>query len=1057
MEDYTPLTKSRVDNLIDRRRDESDARDIIKEVERLGSFEGQHRYRWIWELIQNARDEAGDGVEVICLKEGDRFIFKHNGKPFFSDHLIALTLRSSTKPLDNSNGNAGKFGTGFVTSHLLNKRVKVTGVHQNEEGQRRFIHTLNRTPTDLPQMMESLALSIQNIREIDKITPEEITDPWNCFEYELSPACADIASGGIKQLELNLTFALLINRNSLKSVKIIEENKSRTLRIHITTNTVGDINFVQLVNDSVPESKIGLLYKEYGKLIIAIPAEVQNDKYNLIAIGESAHLFKELPLIGTEDFTIPNIIQHGDFKPTEPRDGVRTKHVSQDENDVDPIGKSNRDAFVDYINAFPNFISQLVNGEVQHLHLLAESGFPQDPDKNYSSKWLKNDLQNPIRKELLKYKLVKTAGGQAILIGEAYFPYCQDALIKDLHSLLAALFPDKVPDEGSYLDWTRIISQENENWPANIMVDIEKLVKTITGIDTISEQLKTIEAVNEWLQNLVWLLEQSQNERLGNEYPIYPTQAGSLSLQNDVFKEVDLDDQFKFISKGLGRDLQSELLPKNFKSKFVQEFDIKEFLNDMNGTIGTLKVEAATEEQIQAIIDICCTFKPSRAERREVWFDLLNRLLPNKVKGKVVLEFKEDYNWDSAEKWTLKMVSLLIQEAGKLETFIEEHFDEEATALKWLNDFLAFVYRNEENKIALEQNIILTQDGIFKKYTDKIYQENNSLEFEPLLKKLFKNQSGFEDPASFLVYKGIFNTNLRITDVSILTRPIDDLFKDSSVEDKVKEGLEYHDLFMALKEFTESERGAKLFPLFTEKQPILFIKAFGAGSSVGRLMKIRKPIEEMEKLAALSLSADQLKQLDDAAKSIGNVQSLIDKANQMAEYAEEVRWRQDVGAAAEQAFLDALAEAHPHFIEPENPDNGKDFVIRIGSLEYSIEIKSAIENKESVKMSLRQGEDASKEIGHYSLCVISRPFGTLTTKDQFVKKAKFVTDIGEQIGDKVINWRTGLSKIESADNVSVELDSKNGYVNVRKATWDDGGIDFDSFIIVLKKYFKIIE
>ncbi|WP_113664326.1 sacsin N-terminal ATP-binding-like domain-containing protein [Pedobacter nanyangensis] len=1047
---------SRVDNIINSRRDESDARDIIKEVERLGLFEGQHRFRWIWELVQNARDEAGEGVEIVCTQAADVFTFEHNGKPFKSDHLVALTLRSSTKPLDNSGGSAGKFGTGFVTTHLLNKCVKISGVHLNEEGIRRFEHYLDRRPTDIEPMMRNLGDSIQSIRKIDALPPETPTDLWNRFEYGLSEGGKEIAAGGIRQLEINLAFSLLINSEKIKSVRVQEDGVSRTLSIKDHKDVFGLVSFVKLLDDTKPEGAFGLLYKVYGDLIVAMPANFINNRYYLTAAGESARLFKELPLIGSEDFAIPNIIQHEKFKPTEPRDGVRTKMVlRENEDDVDPVGDANRSAFKDYVNAFPNFLDELIVGEVQNLHLMAETSFPLNPEKIYSSKWLSEELQDKLRAVLLTHRLVKTMQGDSILIGEAIFPASPSQHEESLHELISELYPTKTPDTESFRDWSRILSHEPENWPDGIRIGIDALVEKITGVEMLSDQLKDFNAIVPWLQKLVSYLEETQNESLGRDFAIYPNQAGGLQKEIDIFHETKLENQFKLISEGLGRDLSEELLPKSFKAKYVQEFDIKEFLSDMNNTIGMLNVEAATETQTQAIIQICCTFKRSRAEKREAWFDLLHRLMPEKAKEKVYIDLEEEYSWDTAEKWTLKWVSLLIQRSCKLEKFVEDYFKEESDAIDWLNDFLKFVHRNEETKTALENNIIPTQDGVFRKYEDNIYREDKHETFLPLLKSLYKKQVGFSDPASFLIHKDILNSNLRSNDVSILTRPLDDIFKDVSVEEKVKEGHEYHDLFMTLKELIEHEFWAKMFPLFSEKQPVLFIKAFGAGSSIGRLMKIRKPIEEMEKLAALSLTADQLKQLDDAAKTIGNVQQLIDKANQMAETAEEIRWRQDVGDAAEKAFLEAISEAHPHFAQPENPDNGRDFIIRIGADEYSIEIKSAIIGKESVKMSLKQGEEAERDCKHYALCVINRPFGTFTTKEQFINNARFVTDIGYQIGDKVRKWREGLSKIETNENVSVALDNKNGYVNIRKTTWEDGSIDFSAFIELLKVYFNL--
>jgi hypothetical protein len=931
--------------------------------------------------------------------------------------------------------------------------VTIKGIHENEEGHRKFEHTIDRTKLDLDGMMNSLLASIQNIRKIDALPGEDTTDQWNGFEYLLFSSGNEIAEGGITQLELNLAFTLYINKELIESVKIIGYGQDRILKINQKDNAIGDINFIQLIVNDSPDGKSGLLLKEYGDLIIAIPVKYQHDRYQLQPINGGAHLFKELPLIGTEDFAIPNIIQHKHFLPTEPRDGIRTKRATEDESEADPVADQNRTALADYTSAFPDFLTILVNGNVDNLHLLAQSGLPVNTESYYGKNWLTNNLQKKLREAILEKKLVSTQAGCPILIKDALFPYCPPEHLHKFYKLLSAVFAERTPNECSYHEWFTIISQERENWPEGILIDVSNLIDKINK-ETLLKQLQTPDAVNNWLQDLISYLEDSQNERLGIEKAIYPNQYGDLSLQNEIFKEINIHDNLKSISKGLGRDLKKELLPKGFKASFVQNFNLKEFLDSMNSTIGNLKIETATDEQVNAIFNICCLFEPSRAPRREAWFDILHRFQPLKVKEKSTIILEEKYNWDSAELWALKKVSHLIQTSVNLQTFTDNYFKDESEALVWLNDFIAFVLRNDENKVALDYAIILTQDQVFKRYTDSIYQEEAPELFTKELKELFKQQEGFSDPGSFLIHRSIYHESLRKSDVSILTTPIDDLFKRKDIEDQVKEGLTYHKLFVALKELTEDDKWAKRFQFFYEKQPILYIKAFGAGSSVGRLLKIKKPIDEIEKLASLSLTAEQLKKLDDAAKMIGNPQSLLDKAQELANTAEEIRWRQEVGGAAESAFLQALKDAHPKFADTQNPDNGRDFVIKIGDKEYSIEIKSAIENKESVKMSLHQGEEASKNKNNYALCVISRPAGTVTNREQFIEKAKFVTNIGYQVGDKITAWRQGLEQIELNENVSVQLDNKTGFVNIRKATWESGD-NFSGFIVTLKVYFGL--
>jgi hypothetical protein len=1056
MESIKNTEDTHVDDLIKQRRDESDARDIIKEVERLASFEGVYLYRWIWELIQNARDEAGDGVEIKCKIDEEGFKFMHNGQPFKTEHLIALTLRSSTKPLDGAQGNAGKFGTGFVTTHLLNKFVTIDGVHENKAGRRRFTHTLDRSSADLVKMMQSLSNGIQNIRVIDKSPQEIISDPWNTFHYVLNNTSTSIAKGGLLQLTRNLAFALLVNEETIKSVTVEDAGIISSLRIKKSENVFGTISFLQVVNANDDEITEGLLYHIYGKLIVASPARRFEDHFELLPLNGAARLFKELPLIGSEDFVSPNVIQHEDFMPTEPRDGVRTKMSKEIESEVDVIAEKNRAALKDYIKIFPDFLQQLISGKVHKIHLLANTGLPSDPNKYYGRDWLVTEIQEKIRETLLGQNLVMTVSGDNIRIQDAYFPKADDDVRPILHELLAELFPEKTPSSASYEDWNLMISSDPESWPSDIMIDITALVKIVDDKDLLVTRLKANKAVNDWLQKVICFLETTQNERLATEHALYPSQSGIFQKQKEIFHEVDLDPQFKKIAANLGRNVADELLPEGFKGTFVLNFNVKEFLNDINNTIGQLKFSEVTEQKVQAIFDICSTFESAKAPRRDAWYDLLVRLFPEKISSRVPIDLKEDYSWDSAEKWALKYVALLIERAISLETFVQTYFKSETNVFEWLNDFISFVYRNDENKVVLEQRIILTQDGFFKRYDDTLCREDKSANFLPELKKAFKEHCGLGDPQSFLIDNHINNSNLRPTDVEILTRPIDLIFKDPTVEEQVKEGLRYHELFMFLKDLTEDEKWAERFPFFTDRQPVLFIKAFGAGSRVGRLLKIKKPVEEMEKLAALSLSADQLKQLDDAAKLIGNTQSLIDQANKMAGIAEENRWRKAVGDAAEEAFLEALKDGHPSFSQPDNPDNGKDFIIKINGLEYSIEIKSAIVGKESVKMSLRQGDDAVTEAGHYALCVISRPFGTFTDTAHFKEHALFVTNIGEQIGDKISVWRNGVATTSIDNDVSVELDSRSGYVNIRKRIWESG-ISYADFVKLLKAYFNIPE
>jgi hypothetical protein len=66
--------------------------------------------------------------------------FKHNGLPFTMDNLVYLIEQTSTKnrihPNEVEPKKTGKFGTGFITTHLLSKIIRVRGIYNDLENKK---------------------------------------------------------------------------------------------------------------------------------------------------------------------------------------------------------------------------------------------------------------------------------------------------------------------------------------------------------------------------------------------------------------------------------------------------------------------------------------------------------------------------------------------------------------------------------------------------------------------------------------------------------------------------------------------------------------------------------------------------------------------------------------------------------------------------------------------------------------------------------------------------------------------------------------------------------
>ena len=171
--------------------------------------------RWVWELIQNAGDAAqGEEVEIfIHLKrdgEGWRLEFSHSGRPFNVLTLTSLVNQVSGKergPREEGRESTGRFGTGFMTTHLLSRKVEVRSVIQEEgEDCKRFRILLDRSGTTLREIEEGLDLALGELEGLD-----------------LVPDCRDLREG-----ELNTVFSYLLDKRgvetALAGIRDLKEN-----------------------------------------------------------------------------------------------------------------------------------------------------------------------------------------------------------------------------------------------------------------------------------------------------------------------------------------------------------------------------------------------------------------------------------------------------------------------------------------------------------------------------------------------------------------------------------------------------------------------------------------------------------------------------------------------------------------------------------------------------------------------------------------------------------------------------------------------------------------
>lgn len=1037
-------------------RSESEARDIIHDIDRLNTFPENKKSRWVWELLQNAKDVATeDGVDVTYELKNNDIIFSHNGSAFETKHLLAILYKTSTKSLSGDDGTTGKYGTGFVTTHILSKKLTINGIHQKTEDAslRKFTLDIDRTAAALDEvealagMKQSLFTAFQQIDKIVENPSDIITDLFHSFIYSLSPTTKKYAINGLDELEKNIPFVLLINKRGKKhinSVTIIRDGVKKVFQINSTPSSIDGLDYIEV------ESNFGILYKETESIIFGLPVVNNNGSYTIESIEGKSVLYKEFPLIGSENFHLPVFVQHKKFKPTEERDGIRTK--KEDENTADSTADNNRLHLKEFIDEYLKFISILIESNCNNLHHLALSGLPEFIEKYHNEDWYLENIQMPIRSLISEKAIVKNANGNFSLIKEIRFPIIDLATDGDFFELLEELIPNKVPSSESLNDWNKIISQEYHNWNDEVTISLEQLLEGLpNSIDlTNPETYLKLKKVYHFLE--------SKNSKLGESYPIYLNEKNEFKTRLDVSQYPEIDDEIKFVSKQLGKDLDDEFLNKRLgKINDIKEFNLPDFYKSLNSdVISPLKIEDATDEKINAILHINSLFKTDRATKRENWLDIIKELIPEKINDKKIISIDyENYHYP-AELWTAKYLCWLIQEEQNFNSFAQRYFENnEELAFKWLSSFINYINtsRDDIKGFIAKYKIIPMQDGNFVSDSESIFKEDDSRYFDETLKSIVKDNCQFA-VKSFLISNKLNILNFRKASVSIITDKIDNLFLDVNIQTKVSKDGELHQVFLEINSWFEKHSDASSYlKTFASKRNMLYVISLGDGFSkqIMALKESGKSMEDITELAKINLTATEMQNLAHVANELGTAE-LLNKANELIKLRDQrVRWKQ-IGTSAEVAFK-SVFEGLELNIELSNPDVGKDFELVLKTKNYSIEIKNVIEGKEIVRMSILQGKTAVIEKEKYALCVMTRPNDEVEINEEyFVEHARFITDIGFQIGDKIKNWDEGLVRLTQNEDIKVNLDNKTETVYINRSIWKEG-IPFNEFVKIIETLF----
>jgi len=1076
------------------------AQGISDELEKLENLP-QYQKRWIWELSQNALDSANGKVAIQIELNGKEVHFRHDGHPFSEKEIAHLIYHGSTKR--GEAGKLGKFGTGFLTTHLLSKITTVAGITDTNLNFKFKLDRSGQSIKDLTAAMEKSRGEFHG--SLLSGLPSEVESGFTTqYSYYLDDNGEKVAQTGIEDLRKIAGYVVALN-DEIKSIVLINENNNESFT-KISEKAVSEANDLQIVEiehkrGDLFDSPIIILIANDKNVSIGITLTKENEQLDIKYVKDIPKLFIAFPLFGTEDFPFPAIINCRYFIPMEDRDGIYLQQKVQDAN-------TNNKAIIN--RAIPlllKIINHALSQKWNHIYELTT--VDTSPNKNWlDSEWCNGILKELINNKFMELALVKSKNNW---ITPKMASICFPKESKDLWTLSAALYEDQLPIEELNYSWSIII----ELWSGILGIKPEVMIQTLT-IEKLAKRIsdfKTLQNLNnqiqkdldgkviiepiDWLNKFINLIITTEKNQLLDVSNLLPNQNGYLKTRSNGLKsDPGIDDVLKDISKIIGSDVRDNLLDIKAAAevkKLLTEMTQDELLNQI---IKTIKEMAKSQ--------------PNSEHFEKANLQLFNWLVNNKK-----YELLKDYPVYSRR--TNDKNEELITYIGRKEGILApvERWSEKSRIFVSLfpQELIIsskYALTNDVWDILQSQNLLMCETIFYKQRTINEDELRNSLSLEDSLDEENEHTISNINMSNIAFLKedtvGIID---RVRNSKIQARLFVKFLMEFVVDfdDKSLEPVEqacqcgkkhkvyslYWLIVLKTQKWIPAGKNKQDFPssknladLFQNQSDILNTMIQDRPSkllnmlntSVSDIMKFIVGKDEKTKLE-LDKATGKLyrkfsqnpEQLTGLATLVDEEPSFIQEFQLKLEQKAKIRKNQLIGGMVEKIFrslfeekdlkkegfdIDRTGVGSDYAVEYDFIEEGKEQQLEIkkGSNKFLIELKSTYEN--SVKMTSTQGKKAANNQENYALCVVTLA-GNGIDESNVRQNSRFVVDIGNKLVDKVekLNeYEQQSTEISSeGGDIAIELNAGQTHFKVSASIWEMGKT-FDEFLEYIRNKYK---
>lgn len=673
--------------------------------------------RWIWELLQNAKDSISENadrnISVQLEINSDSIVFKHNGSYFTELDIRGLINQISSKEVEEGTQSKkiGRFGTGFLTTHLLSRKVKISGIVATKSDDfYTFDFVLDRDSNDTNELALKVEQTWKDFQEsTQKIESSYDENDFNTtFTYLLkTKAQREIAVRGLKEFA-NLIPYVFTFIPKIQDIKIVNSGKSflyqktteeihpRITKIHRSLNgKLSDVLIFNLKNK---------------KVSIAIEVEKIETGYSVKSIENIPKLFCDFPLIGTEKFHFPVVVNSFFFNPQTERDGIWLK------GDDDEEVLENKQLIETSFELVRDLVNQVSKEDFFDLYNLAITKTPSTNDKYFDIGWYEEKIQKPLREFLKASKLVETNKGKES-IEKVYFPD-KDQSNENREKLWQFSYDLKVnalPKKEHIQKWANVI------WADCKKVNIDDIVADLKDKKNISELADTLELkvnqVYEWLNEYLKFVYENSSSLTFHNYEIIPNQNGDFKTCKNIYLDEIEDETLKEIAQLLDYNYYEELVHRDILTS--EQCTKAITLDDIARKITSLLDSETDNDNRKMAITMLIEWFDNNEERSKEYFSTLYR-----KKEKLLVDTIEDkqslYSILNS-KVDISEVANLVKQAKKNPDKIMESIDKAKALDELLQEYGA-------SNIDELKGLILSNTSIDPKDNQSL---NDTLQTEP--------------------------------------------------------------------------------------------------------------------------------------------------------------------------------------------------------------------------------------------------------------------------------------------------------------------------------------